>query len=188
MKFTPLPLAGAYLIHLEKRGDERGFFARFFCETEFAQHGLSTRFVQINNSLTAKEGTLRGMHYQLPPAAEVKVVRCILGALHDVILDLRPRSPTFGQSFGAELSAENRTMMYVPEGFAHGFVTLEPDTEALYLVSAPYAPAAERGIRFDDPKFRIQWPVPPAELSDKDRKWPDYDPEFHGAALLKGVK
>ncbi len=188
MKFKPLPLAGAHLIDLEMRGDDRGFFARFFCEDEFARHGLSAKFAQINNSLTAKKGTLRGMHYQLPPAAEVKVVRCIRGSLFDVILDLRPHSPTFGQSFGAELSAENRSMMYVPEGFAHGFVTLEADTEALYLVTARYAPAAERGIRFDDPKFGIQWPVPPAELSDKDRNWPDYDPEVHGAALLKGVK
>lgn len=188
MKFSPLPLTGAHLIQLEKRGDDRGFFARFFCEAEFAQHGLCTRFVQINNSLTANKGTLRGMHYQLPPAAEVKVVRCIRGALYDVILDLRPHSPTFGQSFGEELSAENRTMMYVPEGFAHGFVTLAPDTEALYLDSATYAPDAERGIRFDDPKFDIKWPVTPTELSDKDRKWPDYDPEFHGVALLKNVK
>lgn len=188
MKFTPLPLAGAHLIDLEKRGDDRGFFARFFCTDEFSQQGLSAKFVQINNSLTGKKGTLRGMHYQLPPAAEVKVVRCIRGSLFDVILDLRPRSPTFGRSFGAELSAENRTMMYVPEGFAHGFLTLEPDTEALYLVTAPYAPAAERGVRFDDPKFGIQWPAAPVEMSDKDRKWPDYDPEFHGAALLKGVK
>ena len=188
MKFTPLPLSGAHLIDLEKRGDDRGFFGRFFCEAEFAQHGLRNRFVQINNSLTAKKGTLRGMHYQLPPAAEVKVVRCIRGALYDVILDLRPDSATFGHSFGSELSAENRTMMYVPEGFAHGFVTLDPDTEALYLVSAAYAPAAERGIRFNDPKFNIHWPTPPAELSDKDRTWPDYDPQVHGAALLKGVK
>lgn len=188
MKFTPLPLAGAHLVYQEKRGDDRGFFARYFCEDEFAQHGLLSHFVQINNSLTVKKGTLRGMHYQLPPAAEVKVVRCIRGALYDVILDLRPHSPTFGQWFGEMLSAENRTMMYVPEGFAHGFVTLEPDTEVLYLVSAAYAPAAERGIRFNDPKFRIQWPAAPAELSEKDRKWPDYDPEYHGAALLKGVK
>ena len=187
MKFTSLPLSGAYLIDLEKRGDDRGFFGRFFCETEFAQHGLLDRFVQINNSLTAKNGTLRGMHYQLPPAAEVKVVRCIHGALYDVILDLRPHSKSFGQSFGAELTAENRTMMYVPQGFAHGFLTLQPDTEALYLVSAAYAPDAERGIRFDDPKFSIRWPVTPSELSDKDRKWPDYDPDFHGAELLKSV-
>jgi len=188
MKFTPLPLAGAHLIDLEKRGDDRGFFARFFCKDEFARQELSPSFVQINTSLTAKKGTLRGMHYQLPPAAEVKVVRCIKGALFDVILDLRPHSPTFGKSFGAELSAENRTMMYVPEGFAHGFVTLDPDTEALYLVTAMYAPAAERGVRYDDPKFGIKWPLAPTELSDKDRKWPDFDPAYHGLELLKGVK
>jgi len=185
MKFTPLALAGAHLIDLEKRGDDRGFFARFFCEKEFAQHGLITRFVQINNSLTSNKGTLRGMHYQLPPSAEVKVVRCLRGALYDVILDLRPHSATFGQWFGETLSAENRRMMYVPEGFAHGFLTLEPDTEALYLVSAPYAPEAERGIRYNDPKFAIQWPIPPAELSDKDKAWPDYDPVYHGAEALK---
>lgn len=185
MKFTPLALAGAHLIDLEKRGDDRGFFARFFCEKEFAQHGLITRFVQINNSLTSKKGTLRGMHYQLPPSAEVKVVRCLRGALYDVILDLRPHSATFGQWFGETLSAENRRMMYVPEGFAHGFLTLEPDTEALYLVSATYAPDAERGIRYNDPRFGIQWPIAPAELSDKDKVWPDYDPVYHGAEALK---
>ena len=188
MIFSSLPLAGSYLIQLERRGDDRGFFARLYCETEFGQHGLATRFVQVNNSLTAKKGTLRGMHYQLPPAAEVKLVRCTRGALYDVILDLRPHSPTFGHWCGEALSAENRTMMYVPEGFAHGFLTLEPDTEAIYLVSAPYSPTAERGIRFDDPRFGIRWPMTPTELSDKDRKWPDYDPEYHGAMLLKGIK
>jgi dTDP-4-dehydrorhamnose 3,5-epimerase len=188
MKFEPLPLPGAHLIHLEKRGDDRGFFARVFCENEFSQKGLMSRFVQINNSLSAKKGTLRGMHYQLPPAAEVKVVRCVRGALYDVILDLRPQSPTFGQYYGAELSAENRTMMYAPEGFAHGFITLEPDTEAIYLASATYVPDTERGVRFDDPKFNIRWPIAPTEISDKDRKWPDYDPAYHGAELLKGVK
>lgn len=188
MKFSPLPLGGAFLIDLEKRGDDRGFFARFFCEDEFAKHGLITRFEQINNSLTSNKGTLRGMHYQLPPAAEVKVVRCLRGALFDVILDLRPHSATFGQWYGEVLTAENRRMMYVPEGFAHGFLTMEPDTEALYLVSAKYAPAAERGIRFNDPKFGIRWPAAPVELSDKDRNWPDYDPAYHGAELLKSVK
>lgn len=188
MKFTPLPLPGAYLIDLEKRGDDRGFFARFFCGDEFAQHGLITQFKQINTSLTAKRGTVRGMHYQLPPAAEVKVVRCIHGALYDVILDLRPHSPTFGQWAGAELSADNRTMMYVPEGFAHGFITLQDDTEALYLVSQTYSPGAERGIRWSDPRFGIHWPVAVEELSDKDRNWPDYDPAFHGAELLRTVK
>lgn len=188
LKFTPLPLLGAHVIDLEKRGDERGFFARFFCESEFAQHGLASRFVQINTSFTGKQGTLRGMHYQLPPAAEVKVVRCVRGALFDMILDLRPRSSTFGQWTGAELSAENRTMMYVPEGFAHGFVTLVPDTEVIYLVSAQYVPQAERGVRFDDPKFAIRWPVVPTEVSEKDRNWPDYDPSFHGEGLLRSVK
>ena len=124
MKFVPTPLDGAYLIELEKRGDHRGFFARFFCEREFAEAGLETRFVQVNNSLTAARGTLRGMHFQLPPAAEVKLVRCIRGALHDVIVDLRPDSPTYLNWFGADLTAENRVMMYVPRGFAHGFITL----------------------------------------------------------------
>jgi dTDP-4-dehydrorhamnose 3,5-epimerase len=187
MKFNETPLSGSYLIELEKRGDNRGFFARFFCENEFADHRLATRFVQINNSLTAKKGTLRGMHYQLPPSAEVKVVRCIKGSLFDVILDLRPDSPTFGKSFGAELNAENRRMMYVPQGFAHGFVTLEDDTEALYLVSALYAPTLERGIRFDDPTFSIQWPIAASEVSEKDNNWPDFDPVFHGSDVLKGL-
>ncbi len=155
MKFHPTPLAGAYTIELEKRGDHRGFFARFFCRDEFSEQGLSPEFAQINNSLTQQKGTLRGMHYQLEPASEVKVVRCISGALYDVILDIRPGSPTFGQWFGAELSAENRLMMYAPKGFAHGFVTLEENTEAFYLVSDPYAPELERGIRFDDPRFGI---------------------------------
>ena len=148
MKFNPTPLEGAYTIEIEKRGDDRGFFARFFCEKEFREAGLETRFVQINNSLTGLKGTLRGLHYQLPPNAEVKVVRCIRGELWDVILDLRAGSSTFGKWFGAELTAENRRMMYVPRGFAHGFVTLTDDTEALYLVSAFYGPEQERGVRY----------------------------------------
>lgn len=179
MKFTETPLGGAYLIDLEKRGDERGFFARFFCEKEFAEHDLETRFVQINNSLSVEEGTLRGMHYQLAPAAEVKLVRCLAGALWDAILDLRPRSPTFGRWFGAELSAGNRRMMYVPRGFAHGFLTLSPDTEALYLVSAFYAPERERGVRWNDPRFAIAWPAQPRVVSDKDARQRDFDPEHH---------
>jgi dTDP-4-dehydrorhamnose 3,5-epimerase len=188
MKFHPTPLVGAYTIELEKRGDERGFFARFYCQREFEAAGIRTPIVQINNSLSAKAGTLRGMHYQLPPAAEVKVVRCIRGALYDVIIDLRPDSPSFGKSFGAELSAENRVMMYVPKGFAHGFITLIDDTEAFYLVSAFYTPDAERGVRFNDPRFGVSWPRPPIEVSDKDRNWPDYDPVFHGTELLRGLK
>src|SRR5277367_3145816 len=140
MIFTETPLKGAFLIDLEKRGDERGFFARAFCEREFGTQGLATRFVQANNSLSARKGTLRGMHYQLAPKAETKVVRCIRGSLYDMIIDLRDGSPTFGRSFGAELSAENRTMMYVTKGFAHGFLTLADDTEAIYIVDEFYSP------------------------------------------------
>ncbi len=179
MVFIEAPLAGAFLLDLEKRGDERGFFARAYCEREFATHGLSTRFVQINNSLTALKGTLRGMHYQLAPKAETKLVRCVRGAFHDVILDLRSGSPTFGKSFGAELSADNRRMMYVPKGFAHGFITLTDDAEALYLVDEFYSPEHERGLRWDDPTFDLEWPIPPVVLSDKDRAHRDFDPAWH---------
>jgi dTDP-4-dehydrorhamnose 3,5-epimerase len=182
MIFTETPLTGAYLIDLEKRGDERGFFARAFCEREFASHGLVTHFVQINNSLSARQGTLRGMHYQLTPKAETKAVRCIRGALYDIILDMRDASPTFGQSFGAELTAENHRMMYVPKGFAHGFFTLADETEALYLVDEFYAPESERGIRWDDPRFALRWPAQPNVISDKDRNFPDFDPAWHLAA------
>jgi dTDP-4-dehydrorhamnose 3,5-epimerase len=187
MKFHKTPLVGAYVIEPEKRGDDRGFFARFFCQREFEEAGLTASFVQINNSLSSKAGTLRGMHYQLPPSAEVKIVRCICGALYDVIIDLRPDSPTSGQWFGAELTSENRLMMYVPRGFAHGLLTLKEDTEALYLVSEFYNVDAERGVRYDDPRFNIAWPLPPTELSPKDKGWPDFDPTFHGTETLRGL-
>jgi dTDP-4-dehydrorhamnose 3,5-epimerase len=179
MTFTETPLPGAYLVDLEKRGDERGFFARAFCEKEFGAHQLATRFVQANESLSAQKGTLRGMHFQLAPKAETKLVRCIRGALYDVILDLRGGSPTFGRSFGAELSAENRRAMYVPKGFAHGFITLADDTEAFYLVDEHYAPERERGVRWNDPRFDIRWPIPPEVVSDKDRGHRDFDPAWH---------
>jgi len=183
MIFEETPLAGAWLIDLEKRGDERGFFARVFCEKEFAAHGLVTHFVQVNNSLSAQKGTLRGMHYQLAPKAETKLVRCIRGALHDLILDLRPGSPTFGKSYGADLTAENRRMLYVPKGFAHGFITLEDATEALYLVDEFYGPEQERGVRFDDAKFALRWPLAPVVVSDKDRAHRDFETGWHlGAA------
>ncbi len=167
MIYTETPLAGVWVIELEKRGDERGFFARVFDDGEFAEHGLVTRWLNVNDSLSAQRGTLRGMHYQLPPAAEVKLVRCIRGAFFDVALDLRT-----GRWFGVELSAENRKMLYVPEHCAHGFLTLEDDTEALYLTSAHYSPEHERGARWDDPAYGIEWPFAPAVLSDKDRAWP----------------
>ena len=179
MIFTETPLGGAFLIDLEKRGDERGFFARAFCENEFGAKGLASRFVQVNNSLSAQKGTLRGMHYQLPPRAETKLVRCIRGALLDVILDLRTGSPTFGESFGAELSAENRRMIYVPKGFAHGFITLADDTEAFYFTDEFYGPEQERGIRWNDPRFAIRWPSDPVVISDKDRGHRDFDPAWH---------
>ncbi len=179
MKFIETPLKGAFVIELDKIGDERGFFARAFCKKEFADHGLASEFLQVNNSMSAIKGTLRGMHYQLAPHAETKVVRCIRGSLYDQILDIRPDSPTFGQSFGAELSAENRCMMYVPKGFAHGFITLTEDAEAFYFVDETYAPTFERGIRWDDPKFNLQWPCEPTVLSDKDKAHPDFDEAYH---------
>lgn len=179
MTFTEAPLPGAYIIDLEKRGDDRGFFARAFCEKEFGARQLATRFVQANDSLSAQKGTLRGMHYQLAPRAETKLVRCIRGALYDVILDLRRGSPTFGRSFGAELTAENRRMMYVPKGFAHGFVTLADDTEAFYFVDEFYGPDQERGVRWNDPRFDIHWPTPPVVVSDKDRSHRDFDSTWH---------
>ncbi len=187
MKFHPTPLHGAFTIELERKGDERGFFARFFCEKEFGEQGLETHFRQVNNSLSAKAGTLRGMHYQLSPSAEVKVVRCVKGSLFDAIVDLRPDSPTYGRSFGAELNDDNRLMMYVPRGFAHGLLTLQPDTEALYLVSDFYNFEAERGVRWNDPRFDVQWPMAPEEISAKDAAWPDFDPEFHGVERLRGL-
>ncbi|MBV9286408.1 MAG: dTDP-4-dehydrorhamnose 3,5-epimerase [Hyphomicrobiales bacterium] len=187
MKFHPTPLPDAYTVELEKRGDDRGFFARFFCEKEFGAAGLETRFAQINNSLTDAKGTLRGLHYQLPPATEVKVVRAVRGALWDVIVDLRPDSPTYRRWFGAELNEDNRLMMYAPRGFAHGFVTLSDNVEALYLVSAPYAPAAERGLRWNDPAIGIDWPASPCEMSEKDRSWPDLDLKFHGLETMRGL-
>jgi dTDP-4-dehydrorhamnose 3,5-epimerase len=187
VKFHSTPLPGAYTVELEKRGDDRGFFARFFCEKEFGAAGLETRFAQINNSLTGVKGTLRGLHYQLPPAAEVKVVRAVRGALWDVIVDLRPDSPTYRGWFGAELNEDNRLMIYAPRGFAHGFVTLSDNVEALYLVSAPYAPAAERGLRWNDPAIGVDWPASPREMSEKDRSWPDLDPEFHGLETMRGL-
>ena len=185
MELRETPLSGAFLIDLSRRGDSRGFFARLFCEKEFAAAGLEANYVQINDSLSSNAGTLRGLHYQLPPFQEVKVVRCIRGALWDCIVDLRPASPTFKRWFGVTLSADNRTMLYVPRGFAHGFITLSEDAEVVYLVSAPYAPEHERGLRWSDPELAIEWPRQPAEMSDKDAGWPLFDPAYHRIAELR---
>jgi dTDP-4-dehydrorhamnose 3,5-epimerase len=179
MIFTETPIKGAFVIELEKREDERGFFARAFCEREFTAHGLSSRMVQVNNSLSRAKGTLRGMHYQLAPKAETKVLRCVRGSLFDVILDIRRGSPTFGKAFGVELSAANRKMIYVPKGFAHGFMTLEDDAEALYFVDEFYGADVERCIRWNDPRFNISWPQQPTVISDKDRNQKDFDEAWH---------
>ena len=187
MIFEKTPVAGVYVIKPEARQDDRGLFARVFCESEFGAHGLETRYVQSNLSMSRQRGTLRGMHYQIGSGAEVKVVRCTAGALYDVALDLRPDSPTFGKSFGAELSADNRTMLYIPRGCAHGFITLTDNAEVTYLVSTAYSPQAERGVRYSDPRFAIAWPIPPVSISPKDAQWPDFDPAFHGTAELKGL-
>jgi dTDP-4-dehydrorhamnose 3,5-epimerase len=177
--FIETPIAGTFLVDLDRREDARGFFARAFCEREFASHGLVSRFVQVNDSLSVARGTLRGVHYQLAPKAETKLIRCVRGALFDVVLDLRRGSPTFGRSFGAELTAENRRMMYVPKGLAHGFLTLADDTEAFYLVDELYAPEQERGIRWNDPRFAIEWPFTPSVVSEKDQAHRDFDPGWH---------
>lgn len=187
MKWHRTSVEGALVIAPDRQGDDRGFFARLFCEREFAAAGLASRFVQINNSLTARRGTLRGLHYQLPPAAEIKLVRCIRGAMFDVVADLRPDSASYGRWFGIELTGVNRTMMYVPSGCAHGFVTLTDEVETLYFVSAPYAPEFERGLRFDDPWIGIRWPVQPVEMSAKDRAWPRFNPVAPEAQSLRGL-
>lgn len=175
MIFEETKLPGAFVIELERRDDERGFFARTWCADEYADHGLNTGLVQANMSWNPRQGTLRGMHFQRAPHAEAKVVRATRGAIYDVIIDLRPDSATFKQWIGVELSAANGRALYVPEDFAHGFQTLVPDCEVHYLVTASYAPAAEGGVRWNDPAFRIEWPDPDnAYLSEKDANWPDF--------------
>ena len=174
MKFHETELQGAYLIDIEKREDERGFFARTWCEKEFKDHGLVARAVQANTSFNAKAGTLRGMHYQLAPYQESKLVRCTRGALYDVIVDLRPDSPTSKRWIGVELTASNNRMLYVPADFAHGFITLVDNTEVAYLISEFYRPGAGGGLRWDDPQFNIEWPRRVEVISDQDAGWPDF--------------
>jgi len=172
MKFTECPLRGAWIIDLSPIGDDRGFFARTFCAREFEKRQMNAGFVQANFSVAASAGTIRGLHYQVDPAPEAKLMRCTKGAIFDVIVDMREGSATRGQWFGIELTPENRTALYVPEYFAHGFLTLKDDTEVHYMVTGFYTPEAERGVGFDDPAVGIEWPVPPTVVSDKDRAWP----------------
>ena len=171
MIFTETKLLGAYIIDLERQEDSRGFFARTFCSREFRNKRLVGTFVQCNMSWNARRATVRGMHYQLPPPCEVKLVRCAAGALWDVIVDLRPKSPTHLQSFGVELWARNRMALYIPEMFAHGFQTLEDGTEVFYQMSEFYMPNRSTGLRYNDPKIGIEWPLPVSSISEKDRQW-----------------
>ena len=175
MIFTELPLAGAFCIAPEPIADRRGFFARAWCQREFTAHGLNPAVAQCSISFNARRGTVRGMHYQVPPFQEDKLVRCTRGALYDVIVDLRSTSPTFGTHVAQVLTHDNHYSLYVPKGFAHGFMTLEDDTEVTYQISEFYSPVHARGFRWNDPAFRICWPMDVSEISDRDRSYPDFD-------------
>lgn len=176
MRFSPLPILGAYVVDIEPAHDERGFFARIFDADAFAARGLVREFIQLSLSFSRRRGTVRGLHYQDEPAVETKLVRCIRGAMYDVIVDLRPASPTYLGHAAVELSHENRRAVYIPPLVAHGFQTLVDDTETLYHIDAPYTPEAARGVRHDDPGLGIAWPLPVSVINDKDRSWPMLTP------------
>ena len=175
MLFDQTPVAGAFVVEPERIVDERGFFARTWCRDEFRAHGLNPALSQCSISYNQAKGTLRGMHYQIAPHEEAKLVRCTTGAIYDVAIDLRPTSPTFGAHAAAVLDAANRSMLYIPEGCAHGFLTLEAGTEVFYQISVPFEPSAARGVRFDDPAFGIAWPAPARVINQRDRSYPDVD-------------
>jgi dTDP-4-dehydrorhamnose 3,5-epimerase len=172
--FKPLDLIGAYLVEIEPQADERGFFARTFCEDEFAAAGLVTRLPQTSISYNARRGTVRGMHFQAAPHQETKLVRCIAGAVYDVIVDVRPESATYLRSLGVELSAKSRSALYIPAGFAHGFQTLADDSELLYMIDVNHVAEAARGVRWNDPLLRVEWPDPIKVISPRDLKFPDW--------------
>lgn len=175
MKFSETPLNGAFVVELQEVSDDRGFFARAFCAREFEEHGLKPVVAQINLSFNERKGTMRGLHYQQAPATEAKFMRCISGAIYDVIVDLRPDSPTYRQHFGLELSAANRKALYVPEMFAHGYLALTDEAQAYYSASEFYAPGVEHGLRYDDPALDINWPIPVESITQKDANWPLLD-------------
>jgi dTDP-4-dehydrorhamnose 3,5-epimerase len=174
MRFVPTPLDGAFVVELERHEDERGFFARTWAEEELAAHGLAARIVQCSISRNTHAGTVRGMHFQTHPHWEVKLVRCTAGAVYDVIVDLRRDSPTHARWFAAELDAERGNALYIPKGLAHGFQTLADGAEVLYMMGDPYVPGAATGVRYDDPAFGIEWPLPVRTINERDRTWPDY--------------
>jgi dTDP-4-dehydrorhamnose 3,5-epimerase len=182
MRFTELPLAGAYIIAPERHEDPRGYFARTFCRDEFSAHGLALGFVQCSTSFNARHGTLRGMHLQLPPHEEIKLVRCTRGAILDVALDLRPEAPTFRRWQAIELTADNGVALYIPGGFAHGFQTLTDDAEVFYQISERHHPECAAAVRWNDPAFAIEWPIIPPILSDRDASHEDFHPStFEGS-------
>jgi len=183
MKFFETTLKGAFTIELEPHRDKRGFFARTFCKDEFRAIHHQKEFVQFNHSYTRKKGTLRGLHYQVPPMSENKLIRCIRGKVFDVIVDMRKGSPTFLQYFGVELSGKDMRMIYVPEGFAHGFQTLEEHSEMLYYHTNFYSGEHERGVRYNDPLLQVQWPLEPAEISEKDMKHQFLTEDFKGITI-----
>ncbi|HSS99078.1 MAG TPA: dTDP-4-dehydrorhamnose 3,5-epimerase [Terriglobales bacterium] len=174
MVFTETPLRGAFVVELEKRVDERGFFARTFCADEFKTHGLNPCLVQFSTAFNLRRGTLRGFHWQAPPKAEDKVIRVTRGAIHDVIVDLRSDSPTYLQHVALELTADNGRMLYIPKGFAHGLQTLTDNTEVFYQMSEFFAPECSRGVRWNDPAFGITWPLPNPIMNERDRNWEDF--------------
>ncbi len=176
MKFTETPIGGVLLVDLEPVHDERGFFARMYCEEEFRSRGLEPRIAQSSMAHNARKGTLRGMHFQRDPHAEVKLVRCTSGSVYDVVIDLRPGSPTFRHWFGTELTARNRRMLYIPHGIAHGYQSLEDETEISYQMSTPYLPEAAAGVRWDDPAFAVRWPLEVTAITERDRSYPDFAP------------
>jgi dTDP-4-dehydrorhamnose 3,5-epimerase len=178
MKFSRTTIAGVVMVDLQPKRDDRGAFARFFCKDEFASHGLPAQFVQGSLSRNPTRGTLRGMHLQLGPAPEEKLVSCTRGRVYDVILDLRERSATYKQWAAAELESESGQAIFIPAGCAHGFLTLEPDSELLYLMTVRYDPINQRGVRWDDPAFAIKWPFQPSVMSERDRSFPDYTEPF----------
>ena len=177
MKFVETPLAGAYVIELEPIHDERGFFARTWCSEKLMVHGLVAEIAQCSLSRNTRRGTLRGLHFQRPPHEETKIVHCVAGAIFDVIVDLRPQSPTHARWFGVELDAESGRALYVPKGFAHGFQTLQEETDVEYSISVPYAPEYADGVAWDDPQFGIEWPAATSRvISERDLSWPRYTP------------
>ncbi len=187
MKIIPTDLKGSYLIETDPIEDSRGFFARLWCKREFRQHGIDIEMVQVSLSHNTATGTLRGMHFQWPPSCEAKLVRCERGRIHDVIVDLRPDSPTFARHATFELDSRTHNALYIPAGFAHGFQALEANTDILYMMSDYYRPDLQDGVRHDDPAFGIGWPLPVSSITPRDRDYPDFDPDKHSRRYYQAL-